>query len=107
MRKNRITSYNVCYTKLLRDHSRLLEIILLKARELTYADGGTLYTSTDDKRLKFEIMVAKAKESGKPDNIIEKMVLGQIGKFYGEVCLLEQAYVIDPDQKVAARNNFV
>lgn len=49
-----------------------------------------------------EIMIAKAKESGKPDNIIEKMVVGQIGKFYGEVCLLEQAYVIDPDQKVEA-----
>jgi len=40
-----------------KDHSRLLEIILLKARELTYADGGTLYTRTDDDRLKFEIMV--------------------------------------------------
>ena len=40
-----------------KDHSRLLEIILLKARELTYADGGTLYTRTDDNRLKFEIMV--------------------------------------------------
>ena len=40
-----------------KDHSRLLEIILLKARDLTYADGGTLYTSTGDKRLKFEIMV--------------------------------------------------
>ena len=40
-----------------KDHSRLLEIILLKARDLTYADGGTLYTRTDDNRLKFEIMV--------------------------------------------------
>lgn len=40
-----------------KDHSRLLEIILLKARELTYADGGTLYTRTEDNRLKFEIMV--------------------------------------------------
>lgn len=47
-----------------------------------------------------EIMAAKAKDSGKPENIIEKIVLGQINKFYGEVCLLEQAYVIDPDQKV-------
>ena len=47
-----------------------------------------------------EIMRVKAKESGKPDNIIEKILDGQINKFYGEVCLLEQAYVIDPDQKV-------
>ena len=48
-----------------------------------------------------EIMRAKAKESGKPDNIIEKIIEGQLNKFYGDICLLEQAYVIDPDQKVA------
>ena len=48
-----------------------------------------------------EIMRAKARESGKPDNIIEKILEGQVNKFFGEVCLLEQAYVIDPDQKVA------
>ncbi len=47
-----------------------------------------------------EIMRAKAKESGKPENIIEKIIEGQVNKFFGEVCLLEQAYVIDPDQKV-------
>jgi elongation factor Ts len=47
-----------------------------------------------------EIMRVKAKESGKPDNIIEKIIDGQLNKFYGEVCLLEQAYVIDPDQKI-------
>jgi len=47
-----------------------------------------------------EIMRVKAKESGKPDNIIEKIIEGQVNKYFGEVCLLEQAYVIDPDQKV-------
>jgi elongation factor Ts len=47
-----------------------------------------------------EIMRVKARESGKPDNIIDKIIDGQINKFYGEVCLLEQAYVIDPDRKV-------
>ncbi|MFA5516972.1 MAG: translation elongation factor Ts [Desulfuromonadales bacterium] len=47
-----------------------------------------------------DIMRVKAKESGKPDNIIEKIIEGQINKFYGDVCLLEQAYVIDPDLKV-------
>lgn len=39
-----------------RDNSRLLEMILLGAKEITNADGGTLYTVTDDNRLKFEIM---------------------------------------------------
>ncbi len=47
-----------------------------------------------------DIMRVKAKESGKPDNIIEKILEGQINKFFGEICLLEQAFVIDPDQKI-------
>ena len=42
----------------------------------------------------------QAKASGKPDHIIEKMVEGRIRKFYEEVVLLEQAYIMDPDKKV-------
>ena len=42
-----------------RDNSRLLEMILLGAQEITNADGGTLYTITDDKHLKFEMMSNK------------------------------------------------
>jgi elongation factor Ts len=48
-----------------------------------------------------EIMRTKALDSGKPENIVEKIIVGQINKFFGEVCLLEQAYVIDPDLTVA------
>jgi elongation factor Ts len=47
-----------------------------------------------------EIYRAKAKETGKPDNIIEKIVDGQVNKFYAEVCLLEQPYVKDSDKTV-------
>ena len=47
-----------------------------------------------------DIMRVKALESGKPENIVEKIILGQINKYFGEVCLMEQAFVIDPDQKV-------
>ena len=47
-----------------------------------------------------EIMRVKALDSGKPEKIIEKIILGQINKYFGEVCLMEQAFVIDPDQKV-------
>lgn len=47
-----------------------------------------------------EIMRVKALDSGKPENIVEKIIMGQINKYFGEVCLLEQAFVIDPDQKV-------
>ncbi|MBE0577463.1 MAG: elongation factor Ts [Desulfuromonadales bacterium] len=47
-----------------------------------------------------DIMRAKALESGKPENIVDKIIEGQVNKFFGETCLLEQVYVIDTDQKV-------
>jgi elongation factor Ts len=48
-----------------------------------------------------DIFIAQAKEQGKPDNIIEKMVTGKINKFLAESCLLDQAFVKDPDMKVS------
>ena len=42
----------------------------------------------------------RARESGKPEEIIEKMVEGRLRKYYEEICLLEQAFVIDPDNTV-------
>lgn len=42
----------------------------------------------------------QARESGKPENIIEKMVEGRMRKFYEEVTLVKQAFVINPDQTV-------
>jgi len=47
------------------------------------------------------ILVDQAKASGKPDAIIEKMVDGRLRKYYEEVVLLEQVYVIDGETKVA------
>jgi len=44
-----------------------------------------------------EIYVTQAKESGKPDKVIEKIVEGKMAKFYSEACLLEQPYVKNPD----------
>ncbi|MBX3569352.1 MAG: elongation factor Ts [Rhizobiaceae bacterium] len=46
------------------------------------------------------IFTEQARESGKPDNIIEKMVEGRLRKFYEEVVLLKQAFVINPDLTV-------
>lgn len=46
------------------------------------------------------ILAEQARASGKPENIIEKMVEGRLRKFYEEVALVEQAWVIDPDKKV-------
>lgn len=48
-----------------------------------------------------EVQKAKALEEGKPADIVEKMLQGRINKFYQEVCLLEQSFVIDPDKKVS------
>ena len=46
------------------------------------------------------IFAEQAKASGKPENIIEKMVEGRVRKYYEEVVLEEQAYIMDPDKKV-------
>jgi elongation factor Ts len=43
----------------------------------------------------------QALESGKPEKVVEKIVEGKMERFYSEVCLLEQAFVKDPDHKVA------
>lgn len=47
-----------------------------------------------------DIYMDQAKSSEKPDNIIEKMVEGRMNKFFQENCLLEQAFIKDPDKKV-------
>lgn len=47
-----------------------------------------------------EVLKAAALNEGKPENIVEKMVEGRLGKFFQEICLLEQDFVKDPDQKV-------
>lgn len=46
------------------------------------------------------VLVEQAKASGKPDNIIEKMVEGRIRKYYEEVVLTEQVFVVDGENKV-------
>ncbi|MEP3046412.1 MAG: translation elongation factor Ts [Roseibium sp.] len=46
------------------------------------------------------VFVEQARESGKPESIIEKMVEGRLRKFYEEVTLVKQAFVINPDQTV-------
>jgi elongation factor Ts len=43
------------------------------------------------------IYAIQAKESGKPEKVIDKIVEGKMGKFYSESCLLEQPYVKNPD----------
>ena len=50
------------------------------------------------------IFEAQVKESGKPDNIVAKIVEGKLDKFFGETCLLEQAFIKDPDGRQKVRD---
>ena len=47
-----------------------------------------------------DIYATQARESGKPENVIEKIVQGKLNKFYSEACLLEQPFVKNPDIKI-------
>jgi elongation factor Ts len=47
-----------------------------------------------------QVLTEQARESGKPDNVIEKMIQGRLNKFFQEVCLLKQPFVINPDLTV-------
>ncbi|HOA54626.1 MAG: translation elongation factor Ts [Clostridiaceae bacterium] len=46
------------------------------------------------------ILKAQARNEGKPEKVIEKMVEGRMEKFYKEVCLLEQPWIKDPDKTI-------
>lgn len=46
------------------------------------------------------VLIEQARESGKPDNIIEKMIVGRMNKFYQEVVFVEQTFVIDGETRI-------
>ena len=72
-----------------------MHIAASRPQFLTIADVDQ--TSIDHER---GIYAEQARATGKPENIIEKMVEGRIKKYYDEVVLEEQAYIMDPDKKV-------
>lgn len=49
-----------------------------------------------------KVLTEQALNEGKPENIVAKMVEGRIGKFFEEICVLDQPFVKDSDQKVSA-----
>lgn len=55
---------------------------------------------TDILEKEMNILRIQAKNEGKPDKIIEKMVEGRIEKYYKEVCLLDQPWIKDPDKTI-------
>jgi len=70
----------------------------IAAAKPEYLDRESVPADRVEKEM--EILKAQAMNEGKPAEIAEKMVQGRIGKFYGEICLVEQPFVKDPDQKV-------
>lgn len=48
-----------------------------------------------------EILLAQPDMASKPDHVKEKMVEGRLGKFYEQICLLDQSYVKDPSLKIS------
>lgn len=57
-----------------------------------------LSQETIDKEL--DVYRSQARDSGKPENIIDKIAQGKLNKYYQEVCLLEQSYIRDPEKTV-------
>ncbi len=47
-----------------------------------------------------DIYTEQAKATGKPDNVIEKIVDGKLNKYFQENCLIEQVYIKDSDKKI-------
>ena len=70
----------------------------IAAAKPEFLDRDSVPQERVDKEM--EILKAQAMNEGKPAEIAEKIVLGRIGKFYGEICLVEQEFVKDPDIKV-------
>jgi elongation factor Ts len=71
----------------------------IAAAKPEFLDRESVPTERVEKEM--EILKAQAMNEGKPAEIAEKMVQGRIGKFYGEICLVEQPFVKDPDTKIA------
>jgi len=57
--------------------------------------------SEDAKTAKKSEFIEKAKSEGKPENMIENISEGMLNKYFSEVCLLDQPFVKNPDQKVS------
>ncbi len=78
---------------------------LAKELALHIAASNPLYVNISDVPSEViekekEIYKEQAKDSGKPDAVIDKMIEGKLSKFYEETCLMEQPFVKEPEKKV-------
>ena len=71
----------------------------IAAAKPEYLDRDSVPAERVEKEM--EILKAQAMNEGKPAEIAEKMVQGRIGKFYGDICLVDQVFVKNSDMKVS------
>ena len=80
-------------------------VTLAKELAMQVAAANPMYIKPEDVPAEIlekekEIYREQMKNSGKPDNVIEKIVEGKLSKFYSDVCLLEQEYIKDGSVKI-------
>ena len=74
-----------------------MQIAASEPRWVSYADVPAQVVTEER-----EIAKAQAASSGKPAQVVEKIAEGKVGKFYEQVCLVDQPFVKDPSKKVSA-----
>jgi elongation factor Ts len=75
---------------------------LIKDISMHIAAANPVYLSREDVPqdvIEREKEIYKAQVSGKPPQVVEKIIEGKLDKFYSDVCLLDQVFIKDPDQK--------
>lgn len=80
---------------------------LLKDIAMHVAASNPVYVSAEDipadvREAKKQELLASDSLAGKPEEMKDKIVEGQLGKYFAELCLLEQPFIKDPDQTVGA-----
>ena len=86
------------------DSDKLMAVGRQVAMHIAAANPQSIDVASLDKTLverERAVLAEQARESGKPDNVIDKMVEGRLRKYYEEVVLLAQPFVLDPEKTVA------
>ena len=71
----------------------------IAANKVEFISGEEISDEILEKEKSF--LMEQAKESGKPPEIIEKMIVGKLQKFKKEICLLDQPFLKNPDVSIA------
>ncbi len=77
---------------------------LVKELAIHIAASGPVYVSREDVPSEItekEKEIVRAQATGKPEDVINKMIDGKLEKFYEEMCLLDQPYFKDPEKKIS------